>query len=91
MPIAKASKLKLKASELTRNIIYPLLKSFWVDGIQGLVTNLCLEVVHLALQPVDLILQQPFLVLDLLHVVLKLILLVVLGISQTLDLLILFL
>ena len=72
---------------MTRNSTYPLLKGFWVDGIQGLVTNLCLEVVHLALQPVDLILQQPFLVLDFLHVVLKLILLIVLGISQTLDLL----
>ena len=65
---------------------YPLLKSFWVDSMKGLVAYLCLEVVHLALQPVDFILQQPFLVLDLLHVVLKLIFLVVLGISQTLDL-----
>ena len=68
-------------------LTYFLSECFGIDSMQGLVGDLSLEVVHLALQPVDLILQQPFLVLDFLHVVLKLILLVVLGISQTLDLL----
>ena len=72
-------------------ITYFLIDCFWVDCMQWLVADLSLEVVHFALKTVDFILKQLLFVFDLLHVVLKLILLVVLGISQTLDLLILFL
>ena len=67
-------------------LTYFLAECFGIDSMQGLVGDLSLEVVHLALQPVDLILEQLLLVLDLLHVVFKHLFLVVLGISQTLNL-----